>query len=313
MNSSPQCSMLKLLDSPIIYASFPQAVTLIKKSWESLTVNPNVNLSTPTSAGKTQVVVTQKCCSLLFPTGGAAGREMRSVLTFSVRETFDISFPNDYPYHLLGGEKTNITKPNFYSLFFTLTTLDPSAERLMLYYVIYGFNDSLTGWEMLGCSSEMAIVASIVYTQLLSPVLITVARPFKLKWNKTNRTKWTIFTCNLMLAKLSAWWRKSVNLTDSFYYSLIVLPTDPTCGFFVCCTNTKYIFSFPIFYLVSQTADCVYTILLNLCGKNQNTRHISSPDMSDMLLSRISEFFLQTITKVLMSKSNSWSLKLQTL
>lgn len=190
-----------------------------------------------------------------------------------------------------GREKTNITKPNFYSLFFTLTTLDPSAERLMLYYVIYGFNDSLTGWEMLGCSSEMAIVASIVYTQLLSPVLITVARPFKLKWNKTNRTKWTIFTCNLMLAKLSAWWRKSVNLTDSFYYSLIVWPTDHTCRFYVCCTNTKYIFSFPIFYLVSQTADCVYTILLNLCGKNHNTRHISSPDMSDMLLSRISEFF----------------------
>lgn len=53
MTSSPQCPMLKLLDNPIMYVSFPQAVTLIKKSWESLTVNPNVNLSTPISAGKT--------------------------------------------------------------------------------------------------------------------------------------------------------------------------------------------------------------------------------------------------------------------
>lgn len=47
--SSPQSPILKLLESPLMYSSFPQAVTLMKKSGESLMVKPKVNLSTPIS------------------------------------------------------------------------------------------------------------------------------------------------------------------------------------------------------------------------------------------------------------------------
>lgn len=47
--SSPQSPMLKLADIPLMYPSFPQAVTLMKRSGESLTVKPKVNLSTPIS------------------------------------------------------------------------------------------------------------------------------------------------------------------------------------------------------------------------------------------------------------------------
>lgn len=71
MTSSPQCPMLKVLDSPLMYASFPQAVTLMKKSGESLMVNPKVNLSSPISACKTQVIVTEKCCGVFIPREGA--------------------------------------------------------------------------------------------------------------------------------------------------------------------------------------------------------------------------------------------------
>lgn len=46
---SPQSPTLKLLESPLTYPSFPQAVTLMKKSGESLTVKPQVNLSVPIS------------------------------------------------------------------------------------------------------------------------------------------------------------------------------------------------------------------------------------------------------------------------
>lgn len=46
---SPQSPMLKLVDIPLMYPSFPQAVTLMRKSGESLTVKPKVNLSSPIS------------------------------------------------------------------------------------------------------------------------------------------------------------------------------------------------------------------------------------------------------------------------
>lgn len=113
MNSSPQCSMLKLLDSPVIYASFPQAVTLIKKSWESLTVNPNVNLSTPTSIRKMQVV-TQKCCS---PQQGALQDEKCRLerTNFFCQGNFWHQFSKWLSPPPSGREKTNIIEPNFYT------------------------------------------------------------------------------------------------------------------------------------------------------------------------------------------------------
>lgn len=47
--SAPQSPVLMPLESPLMYPSFPQADTLIKKSGESLMVKLKVNLSTPTS------------------------------------------------------------------------------------------------------------------------------------------------------------------------------------------------------------------------------------------------------------------------
>lgn len=49
MIPSPQSPMLKLVDILWMYTSFPQAVTLMKKSGESLMVKPKVNLSAPAS------------------------------------------------------------------------------------------------------------------------------------------------------------------------------------------------------------------------------------------------------------------------
>ena len=53
VTSSPQSPTLKLPESKLMYPSFPQAVTLMKKSGESLTVKLKVNLSTPISENQT--------------------------------------------------------------------------------------------------------------------------------------------------------------------------------------------------------------------------------------------------------------------
>lgn len=49
MIASPQSPILKLLESPLMYPSFPHEETFTKQSGESLIVKPKVNLSKPIS------------------------------------------------------------------------------------------------------------------------------------------------------------------------------------------------------------------------------------------------------------------------